>query len=491
MIRPVYELSIDPNDAQEGEYLGFWDIANTATPAIEIKGIAFSKVKELFFKDDLKYRIAAPVLVPGKVFRRDEETGEEYYVNIKPEVVEQMFMKFQQDRAGKQVFNDEHNESERIPSFILEAWLVETPETDKSFVTYGIKCPPKTIFAVQQFTDKDAYHKCVEEGKTGFSIHGSGALKLSINGKQNYSDVIVFNEDGKVLLLKRTSDDEFEPNKYSFPGGKIEKGEDPIIAGIRELNEETGLGITKVNSVASELNEDGSTTHYFTTSLKGDLKLSDEHVGSEWFAIEDIKNIDVIMGQNERFIEICQKSKTINKPISMSKQMKKRKFVAHFSEATETDGNEIIVTADELVEGAEVVVVDENFQPVDGFSGEVTIDDQPVVIEGDVVKSIGTTEETTEEVEMAEEPAEEVAVEMTEDEPKTEEVEVEMEEVPVTETYTKGELDAKFDEIYALIAEAKAEAPAPQADIQMSAIELSGVQLQMAKLESITKFLKS
>lgn len=360
MIRPVYELSIDPNDAQDGEYLGFWDIANTATPAIEIKGIAFSKVKELFFKDDLKYRIAAPVLVPGKVFRRDEETGEEYYVNIKPEVVEQMFMKFQQDRAGKQVFNDEHNESERIPSFILETWLVETPETDKSFVTYGIKCPPKTIFAVQQFTDKDAYHKCVEEGKTGFSIHGSGALKLNIN-----------------------------------------------------------------------------------------------------------------------------------KPISMSKQMKKRKFVAHFSEATETDGNEIIVTADELVEGAEVVVVDENFQPVDGFSGEVTIDDQPVVIEGDIVKSIGTTEEATEEVEMTEETTEDVSIEMEDHECEKESESVEMEEVPVTETYTKEELDAKFDEIYALIAEAKAEAPAPQADIQMSAVELSGVQLRMSKLESISKFLKS
>ena len=171
---PVYNLSIDECDAENGEYLGVLEIANTANPAIMIKGIALSDIKQMIFKDDLKYRIASPVLIPSKIYRRDEETGEEYYVNVTPEIVEKMFVKFQRDRSGKDVFNLEHDEAQRVPSYILETWLIETPKTDKSLVTYGIECPEKTWFAVQQFTDKQAWAnwilyswiKCVKVHKT-------------------------------------------------------------------------------------------------------------------------------------------------------------------------------------------------------------------------------------------------------------------------------------------------------------------------------------
>jgi len=174
-----YILSFSDEDATNGEHLGVLEIANTSNPAIQIKGIAFSKVTELFFKDDLKYRIAAPVLTPSKVYRRDEATGEEYYLIVTPETVEFAFNKFQKERAGKDVFNVEHDESKRVPSYPLEMWLVENPKGDKSYTTYGIECPEKTWFCVQQFTDKDAYNEAIANGQTGFSIHGEGAVKLS------------------------------------------------------------------------------------------------------------------------------------------------------------------------------------------------------------------------------------------------------------------------------------------------------------------------
>ena len=100
----VYNLSIDEMDSENGEYLGVLEIANTANPAIMIKGIALSEVKQMLFKDDLLYRIASPVLTPGRIFRRDPDTNEEYYVNVTEDIVEQMFMKFQKDRAGKDIF---------------------------------------------------------------------------------------------------------------------------------------------------------------------------------------------------------------------------------------------------------------------------------------------------------------------------------------------------------------------------------------------------
>jgi len=349
-----YILSFDDSDAENGEYLGVLEIANTATPAIEIKGIAFSKVDKLFFSDDLKYRIAAPILTPGKIYRRDEQTGEEYYVVITPETVERAFVKFMKDRAGKDVFNEEHDESKRVPSYPLEMWLVDEPMGDRSYTTFGIEVPKGTWFGVQQFTDSEAYKKAVEEGQTGFSIHGDGALKLS---KQFKTD-------------------------------------------------------------------------------------------------------------------------------KMKVQMKKHKYVAHFAESAETESGEIIVTADVLEAGAEVVVVDDNLEEVADFSGEVLIDDVPVVIENDVIQSIGTDEV----VEMAEEET----VEMTTEEEVVEmaaEEEVEMqEEAPAVEAYTKAEVDAKFDEIYAIIAELKVADTTEE--VEMAEEEPKDeVNLKMSKLDKVSKFL--
>jgi hypothetical protein len=304
----------------------------------------------MIFKDDLKYRIASPVLIPSKIYRRDEQTGEEYYVNVTPEIVEQMFVKFQRDRSGKDVFNLEHDEAQRVPSYILETWLVETPKTDKSLVTYGIECPEKTWFAVQQFTDKQAYFDCVESGQIGFSIHGESALKFT---KQE-----------------------------------------------------------------------------------------------------------------------------IIKPINMSK---KRKFVAQFTEAVGTDSGEVIVTADVLEVGADVAVLDTEFTPIENFSGEITIEDTPVVITDNVITSMGA-----EEMEMK---TEEVVVEKVEMAKEEVVVETEMavEDVAV-EAYTKEEVDAKFDEIYSMIAEMKTEEVAVE-EVEMAEMPKSGIELKMSKVEKLTNFL--
>ena len=342
-----YTLSFSDEDAINGEYLGVLEIANTANPAIQIKGIAFSK-QEIFFKDDLKYRIAAPVLMPSKVFRRDEQTGEEYYLIVTPETVEFAFNKFQRDRAGKDVFNEEHDVNKRVPSYPLEMWLVENPKLDKSFTTYGIECPEKTWFCVQQFTDKDAYNEAIKNGQTGFSIHGDGAVRLS---------------------------------------------------------------------------------------------------------------------------------ETIKTEIQMSKpQLKKYKHIARFSDAVATDSGEVIVTADALEVGAEVVVIDENLEEVADFTGEVEIDGAMVTIENDAITSLGAEAE----VEMTEE---EVVVEEEVEMSTEEEVVVEMaEEVPAIETYTKEEVDAKMEEVYAMIAELKTPAEEP---VEMESVQMSATQMRVNRVSQL------
>ena len=51
--------------------------------------------------------------------------------------------------------------------------------------------------------------------------------------------VVVLNGDGKFLLLKRSTDSNWMPEKWAIPGGHIEKGESPRTAAVRETKEET------------------------------------------------------------------------------------------------------------------------------------------------------------------------------------------------------------------------------------------------------------
>ncbi len=70
------------------------------------------------------------------------------------------------------------------------------------------------------------------------------------NHSKKASDSIVLtgsNEDLKVLLIKR----KYDPYKglWAFPGGFIEKGEDPYSASKRELFEETGLDLQELEGI--------------------------------------------------------------------------------------------------------------------------------------------------------------------------------------------------------------------------------------------------
>jgi mutator protein MutT len=47
--------------------------------------------------------------------------------------------------------------------------------------------------------------------------------------------------DGKVLLLQRSSHHKIQPGTWGIPAGKLEMGETPAQAAVRELQEEAGI----------------------------------------------------------------------------------------------------------------------------------------------------------------------------------------------------------------------------------------------------------
>jgi Putative phage serine protease XkdF len=176
---PIYKITIDPEYSENGEDLGIEQIAFTSTPAIKVMGMAFnSQVKQMIFKDNVKYRIVAPALIPMEIYRKDDEDGKEYYVSFSKEEIEKIHSKFMKDMSNKDLFNLEHDTTETVPAYVLEAWIVDNPLKDKAYSSFGIEVPTGTLMVTAQVTDVEYYNHLVDNDQVGFSIEGYLGMKL-------------------------------------------------------------------------------------------------------------------------------------------------------------------------------------------------------------------------------------------------------------------------------------------------------------------------
>ncbi|HTX44073.1 MAG TPA: NUDIX domain-containing protein, partial [Methanocella sp.] len=54
---------------------------------------------------------------------------------------------------------------------------------------------------------------------------------------------VIYDDRGRILLLKRSMRSKNYPGKWEFPGGKVDRGERFDDALLREVREETGLAV--------------------------------------------------------------------------------------------------------------------------------------------------------------------------------------------------------------------------------------------------------
>jgi len=109
--------------------------------------------------------------------------------------------------------------------------------------------------------------------------------------------------DGKVLLIKRQSNDNSLPGFWELPSGNIDKGETKPEALVREVKEETGIDISNiiVKQVDEEYyefkTENGDTKkvteHTFLCQVPHSLlvSLSDEHSDFQWIELEKLDSV--------------------------------------------------------------------------------------------------------------------------------------------------------------------------------------------------------
>jgi len=95
---------------------------------------------------------------------------------------------------------------------------------------------------------------------------------------------------GEILLVKRNPNKR-QGNKWGMPGGKLDAGETPIQAFIREVYEETGISLEKseieyFKSVYVRYPDYDFHSHMFSTKLSDEpaVKLQkEEHSAYQWF----------------------------------------------------------------------------------------------------------------------------------------------------------------------------------------------------------------
>ena len=58
-----------------------------------------------------------------------------------------------------------------------------------------------------------------------------------------FSSIALVDARGRILLQERDEHPVIDPEKWGFPGGGVEDGEDPEAAAYRELAEETGVAV--------------------------------------------------------------------------------------------------------------------------------------------------------------------------------------------------------------------------------------------------------
>ena len=103
--------------------------------------------------------------------------------------------------------------------------------------------------------------------------------------------------DRKILICQRTRHQPM-PLKWEFPGGKIEEGEEPVAALVRELDEELGIRATIGAEVAKIEHRYRTGTaitlrFFLVTTFEGEI---DNRIFRDvrWAAPEELPNYDFL-----------------------------------------------------------------------------------------------------------------------------------------------------------------------------------------------------
>ncbi len=111
---------------------------------------------------------------------------------------------------------------------------------------------------------------------------------------------VFIRKDGKYLLMKRSPDKKYAPNKIHPFGGKMDKDENPYVGAVREVGEEVGIEIEnlKLEAVIYEQMPDKNLkanwmVFYFSADYKSGKVIKSEEGEVVYLTADEIKESDL------------------------------------------------------------------------------------------------------------------------------------------------------------------------------------------------------
>lgn len=119
--------------------------------------------------------------------------------------------------------------------------------------------------------------------------------------------VILFDEKGKILTIRRTKTAPSRPLHWDLPGGDLDLGEDAKEGIIREIKEETGLEVKDLRlldviSAFNDQNEFWVTICYTAKPTTAEVMLSYEHDDFKWVTPDEFLKLKA-SPRNKKFVE--------------------------------------------------------------------------------------------------------------------------------------------------------------------------------------------
>ncbi|MFH1769860.1 MAG: NUDIX domain-containing protein [Parcubacteria group bacterium] len=119
------------------------------------------------------------------------------------------------------------------------------------------------------------------------------------DGRQvHYASGAIIERDGKYLLMDRMH----PPFGFACSAGHIDEGETPEETVVREVEEETGLKVTKYELVMNTVDEGHACSHgvdvhewsVYRCEVTGEMKFNLEEAKSiDWYSSEEMKQIKI------------------------------------------------------------------------------------------------------------------------------------------------------------------------------------------------------
>lgn len=131
-------------------------------------------------------------------------------------------------------------------------------------------------------------------------------------GKINVASECLVIRNGKVLMFKRSENSSKFPGYWIGPGGHVDEDEDPMIAAIREIEEEAGVKVgmddIKLKAIATHYHIDINETwisFIFLANIKEDQNTSEENDEgkAKWIPLTELLTMDNVFPPSKYYFD--------------------------------------------------------------------------------------------------------------------------------------------------------------------------------------------